>query len=194
MTHFLGVVLDDKTNSHDEELLEPFSENLEIPAYIGEKLDDWLADERRELSEDSPDRNLTDDQFKRKIISQGYYHYDDHGNRLTTYNPDSQWDWYSVGGRWAEDLEDLYGTSTSIPVNKFLQILTEELDEDQIPRALVYDDPEKGPTWLEDGPTGWFGMHDQVIDPEEWRQIIVDKLTAYKHDPNVFVWFYDFHI
>lgn len=26
--------------------------------------------------------------------------YDEDGNELTTYNPDSKWDWYSIGGRW----------------------------------------------------------------------------------------------
>ena len=26
--------------------------------------------------------------------------FDENGNELTTYNPDSKWDWYSIGGRW----------------------------------------------------------------------------------------------
>ena len=33
-----------------------------------------------------------------------YCEYDDDGNELSTYNDDSKWDWYEIGGRWGGEL------------------------------------------------------------------------------------------
>jgi hypothetical protein len=81
-----------------------------------------------------------------------------------------------------------------VPVSKFLAIADQPPADFKMPGVLVYDDPEHGPTWLEDGPTGWFGMHNQKIKPEDWRKLIIEKLKAYEGDPDTWVWFYDFHI
>ena len=40
-----------------------------------------------------------DEDFYKLYRGDGEY-YDDDGNELSTYNPKSKWDWYSIGGRW----------------------------------------------------------------------------------------------
>lgn len=35
--------------------------------------------------------------------------FDEEDNELTTYNPDSKWDWYTVGGRWDGEIPTLSG-------------------------------------------------------------------------------------
>lgn len=39
--------------------------------------------------------------------------YDEDGNELSTYNPNSQWDWYSVGGRWDGGIPMKGGNATN---------------------------------------------------------------------------------
>ena len=41
-----------------------------------------------------------------------YDNYDEEGNELTTYNPDSKWDWYSIGGRWDGSFDKENGKNT----------------------------------------------------------------------------------
>lgn len=45
----------------------------------------------------------TDDDYHDYVISPTDQ-VDEDGNLLTTYNPDSKWDWYSEGGRWGGEL------------------------------------------------------------------------------------------
>jgi len=40
--------------------------------------------------------------------------YDENGNELSTYNPKSKWDWYSVGGRWDGYFNLKDGGSTNV--------------------------------------------------------------------------------
>ena len=37
--------------------------------------------------------------------------YDNDGNELSTYNPDSKWDWYEVGGRWSDGIKKIDGSN-----------------------------------------------------------------------------------
>lgn len=45
-------------------------------------------------------RAKTDEDFWKIEKDTTCFTYDESGNELTTYNPDSKWDWYSIGGRW----------------------------------------------------------------------------------------------
>lgn len=38
--------------------------------------------------------------------------FDEDGNRISTYNPNSKWDWYEIGGRWGGSLKLKDGGST----------------------------------------------------------------------------------
>lgn len=96
------------------EVLAPYDENMTVPArreYIrGNPEDYWSVDDLREsgkLPKDGPlvwkqvvdahnEEWGSDDGEKLFMAEDGARPY-----RLTTYNPESKWDWWVVGGRWS---------------------------------------------------------------------------------------------
>ena len=113
MSHFAVAVFTDGKKSI-EELLAPYSENLEVAPYIyltkQQMIDKALErkkdyTERREKGEDIFDWMLeyinanTDEELYRCEYDADDS-YDENGNQLSTYNPNSKWDWWSVGGRY----------------------------------------------------------------------------------------------
>lgn len=116
MSHFTVLVI---TKDGDyESALAPFDENLEVDPYI-ERTRQQIIDELKERykkSLEKEDSYITkyyadvdwnnDDSI---IAAYRDFHddedFDEQGNELSTYNPDSQWDWYSLGGRWNGSLK-----------------------------------------------------------------------------------------
>jgi len=104
MSHFTVMVFGDNVES----LLEPYDENMNIPKYskgvVSEK-------EKEEFSkyyiESEPAlKNLTFDQLyklKGNDWNDNSWEKDENGLYIeySTYNPNSKWDWYSIGGRWS---------------------------------------------------------------------------------------------
>lgn len=54
----------------------------------------------------------TDDDYYNNYRGDDDDNYDEEGNEITTYNPDSKWDWYSIGGRWDGSLDKEQGKNT----------------------------------------------------------------------------------
>ena len=116
MSHFtVGVICEDPMDV--DKLLAPYSENLEVEPYIGRTKEQMIEDGKRfkehcqEESKNGIEDYMasyltakTDEDFY-NLQKQDYCEYDKDGNELTTYNPDSKWDWYSIGGRWAGELK-----------------------------------------------------------------------------------------
>lgn len=81
------------------------------------------------------------------------------GDLLSTYNLNSKWDWYSIGGRW----------------NKYIKTL----DGDQVNEAYVNEVDWKGSTpfafvtpsgeWHEKGRVGWWAMCSHEKERNEWE-------------------------
>lgn len=115
MSHFTVLVI----GNEPEELLEPFSEHIEVPKYS-----EVSEDEKQSFIETytivKPDRSygIKDEAEaeKNKLLSfdELYDQYGEDWNdsawkkdtngiwcEFSTYNPDSKWDWYQLGGRWA---------------------------------------------------------------------------------------------
>lgn len=97
------------------------------------------------------------------------------GIDMSTYNPQSKWDWYRVGGRFDGSMTDNRQQSengfnfdakhetlanNSIPVAELVQAA-----EPFIPYALVTPDGE----WIERGQMGWWGMSSGDKDRSEWN-------------------------
>jgi uncharacterized short protein YbdD (DUF466 family) len=102
MSHFTVLVI----GGDHEEQLAPFSEHIEVDAYrkythdvtwqkelyakehpdAGEPTLEQIAEFLNERYDEDPDERYAVDET-------GLYH-------MSTYNPDSKWDWYVVGGRW----------------------------------------------------------------------------------------------
>lgn len=93
-------------------VLAPFSENLEVAPYIKQNAEDALK-EFKECQEKYPEdyANATlaewaDDWHCEEV--------DEDGNLLSTYNPNSKWDWFTIGGRWDKMLKLKDGTNVDI--------------------------------------------------------------------------------
>ena len=112
MSHFTILVIGDNVEAQ----LEPYSENLDVTPYA----DGTAEDTRKNLEQGleyyqtkaEPKEYLgkTVDTLtleeKLEILdgwSGGEYRQDENGDliRYSTYNPDSKWDWWEVGGRWS---------------------------------------------------------------------------------------------
>lgn len=100
------------------------------------------------------------------------------GIRTSTYNPNSQWDWYVIGGRWHGGIkgkyrEDLDQYNDNVEANT---VTTEELLEtDFIPFAVLTPDGE----WIEKGKMGWWGMASNEKDENVWSEQFHTVLKKY---------------
>jgi hypothetical protein len=133
------------------------------------------------------------------------------GEVYSTYNPDSRWDWWVVGGRW----EDVYRDSQCEPVAELVTVLAETKAAlqrgDQLRSAPQEghpgEEPERRlPWWFpghlvtlrgDDGEadwiavcrTGWFGFHDRDMTEAEW----IDHLLQMLEGVAAQVVYIDFH-
>lgn len=117
MSHFSVAVITDKLEKV-EEMLAPYSENIRVKPYIDETKEEIInnakqirerALKRKEQGEKLDkfyikylNANTDEELYKLSIYDDEDY--DENGNHLTTYNPNSKWDWFEVGGRWHNDL------------------------------------------------------------------------------------------
>ena len=118
MSHYTVLVIT-KDGDYDE-ALAPFDENLEVAPYVRETREDLIKKEKERHAEylECKAKGEDDSWFEEthpsdldwnddEAILQNYIKnwsdeekFDNEGNRLSTYNPQSKWDWYSLGGRW----------------------------------------------------------------------------------------------
>lgn len=125
MSHFVGLVF----GSNVETLLEPYDENMEVEQYVRYTKDEAIDEVKTRHADNyeyaikladkykNPTTDWEKEQLERanKIIEKGLfisyedaweeaknwgYKIDDEENLMSTYNPDSKWDWYCEGGRW----------------------------------------------------------------------------------------------
>ena len=120
MSHYLVGVIVDKVSDIDR-LLAPYDENLEVEAHISRTKEEMIQ-QGRHTKEQIQKKAEEDEEYRNNISnwSQAYlnaetdeelyaleqdfsHEYDEEGNELTTYNPNSKWDWYCIGGRWSSD-------------------------------------------------------------------------------------------
>lgn len=122
MSHFSVAVFTDGKKSV-EELLAPYDENIEVTPYVeltrqqmiekalerkkdyeqrdrsGKEITDWM----KEYINANTDEELYQCEFDSDCS------YDENGNQLSTYNPDSKWDYWIVGGRCNGKLKAING-------------------------------------------------------------------------------------
>jgi len=119
---------------------------------------------------------------------------DESGSILSTYNPESKWDWYSIGGRWNSKLpasKGLHGEGGLLTPNQYergmydvAKVKDIKFPEDFTTFAVVLPDG----TWYEKGQMGWWATvsnedddwdkhyKERFIDTAkpEWTLTIVD--------------------
>lgn len=107
---------------------------------------------------------------------------DEDGNLLSTYNPKSKWDWYSVGGRWDNELKLVSGELVN-------EAYVSEIDwRDNIPFAFITPDGE----WHEKGKMGWLACVSNEKKKVDWETEFKDFIDNL--DDDVFVTVVDCHI
>lgn len=143
------------------------------------------------------------------------WHMDENGvlAEYSTYNPDSKWDWYTVGGRWANSIktkdgefcdeamlgeidfepypEDSYEDGTDWlgnPCKKLKDGFEWHYDnKDNFPFCVIVDG-----VWCEKGEMGWWACVSNEKDPEDWHEEVKTLLAKLPADS--FVYNVDFHI
>lgn len=269
MSHFpVSVILprlsESEMNAEIERLLEPFSENLEVPEYdhrcycvntaarkYGRMMADKLVgnvDERREMFGKLPEvidwrseqRALISerdfgDEYERftDLIDQRWqefnaeywqeyeatqrdyetyhprYNLPDEdcsechgsGTYRSTYNPQSKWDWYRVGGRFdgtltenPQESENGYNFSAkhetlannSVPVQ---ELLDRHAATGNVFRSYAIVTPEG--EWIERGQMGWWGMSSGDKPEDVWES---ELLTIYRKYADMDIVLLDCHI
>ena len=99
MSHYAVLVLH-KEDQNIDTLLAPYNENLEVEPYLKLTNDEAIIKAKEiyddnNYSEKELIKNYADD-YGYIILNDGLY---------STYNPNSKWDWYEIGGRFSKGLE-----------------------------------------------------------------------------------------
>ena len=100
----------------------------------------------------------------------------------STYNPLSKWDWYAIGNRWDGYLKTKSGEYVNtcylneIDWTDFTEGVKYHLTRSNIPGYLVVDGE-----WHEKFKGLWFGMTDDKMSEDEWKEkffSIIDNLPS----------------
>lgn len=223
MSHFFTVVLVRPTDGVDintqvENLLAPFNEDLEVPAYdkdcycIGRIAHNYgfdIASQKVGAIQSFRDKYwaMPEDQrpeWKEFIfefekineeVAKAHPLYEKPnpeceecngtGKYPSTYNPQSEWDWWDIGGRWNGEIRGDYRGDNSGGFNfgaEFRQIHENmiplsEMKKPVIPFAILTPDGE----WCEKGKMGWWGMVSGRKDENDWEASVKEIYAKY-HD------------
>lgn len=83
------------------------------------------------------------------------------GDIYATYNPDSKWDWYEIGGRWKDMLLTKKGEKTN-------SALVKDIDWNKMQNFHTYAVLHPDGEWIEPGKMAWWGV--SCATPEEERK------------------------
>lgn len=104
MSHYAVLVIYNDGQNFDK-LLAPYNENLEVEPYLKYTVDEAIAYIKEhyvpynDYLKEYADRHLID------WFAENYGLLIKQGGLYSTYNPNSKWDWYSIGGRFDGDLD-----------------------------------------------------------------------------------------
>lgn len=155
MSHFtVAVIVDEAENKEEairkaEEMLAPYDENLEVDPYFC-----------------MGDRSLGACKLDGDTVSYGY---------MSTYNPNSKWDWFQVGGRWAGHLDGKDGQQHDV-----LQF--KDIGGEVEPTFAIVHETEDEVVWDERGEMGWFGVVFDEKKEEDWGVTFRDRLYRFGND------------
>ena len=190
MSHFTILVVGDDVEGQ----LAKYDENLEMPRYVDPDFDaeKTLTDARdalRKYSEDPKLETQDVDPANEAAVFQWWQSEtpdweDGKWVGYSTYNPESKWDWYQIGGRWADGLKikasDGKRTGSTATVGT--------LSGDTHPTYALVIDGE----WFAKGRMGWFGMSNDPGNDAAWWSEFWGRLA--KLDPSLPVTLVDAHI
>lgn len=209
MSHFVGLCF-----GNYEDYLDNYYEGLDVEPYIcytkEEAIDEIKQNKAKnyEWASNHLGEEGYDQDELLKIIEKGLfisyedawekikewgYEIDEDENLLSTYNPDSKWDWYSIGGRW----------SGYLPLKDFdedgnFQYVDEatigEVDWDQfrIEHAAPFCFTTICGEWCESATMGWWCSTSNEKEENAWKEEFWNYLNSL--DKDTIVTAIDFHI
>lgn len=204
MSHFRVAVLQTPDSPEFHELMAPYDENLEVEPRIDVTRDEAIRIARERIGEAkarietgesrSRDENMVAhegdaDEDLLRWFADDYCNQDtdEYGNLLTTYNPNSKWDyygeietltfdeWLASGSEYSEEeLRKEWKVLSTRGDGLFNKryYLDRYGDEDTFVKACMLPDGWAVVTpdgeWCEPGQVGWWGMDSS--EPETWRK------------------------
>lgn len=202
MSHFVVAVFCNDLNEV-EERLAPFTEEVVEGDKYAEFCDrtEEVEIKWRELGgSDSPKEIATQKALGTfgkyesiKDLADGYFGCIKKDGRYGYFhNPNAQWDWYVVGGRWSNELKTKSGQSFNI-------LKVKDIDFDYMSskaegeRWRTHSMLDLEGNWHEQGKMGWWGISSATSDNEE---TFIDYLHKYIEsiDPNTYLVIVDCHI
>ena len=195
MSHFCGIVFGHENNL--DEVLAPFDENLAVDEYIYMTAEEallWAEQRAADLKErcsENPNsyaeetlqkyNNFESEKDLKSYIKDYWETLDDEGNVLSTYNPNSEWDWWVIGGRWSNDL---------LHQGEFLE------NQAALKECEVVDTPfcfiDLDGNWHKSANMGWWGMTSDEKEEDVWENEFREYLNSIPEDTVLTV--IDFHI
>ena len=214
MSHFIGLCFGEYWESN----LDPYDEGLEVEPYVAYTKEEAIDEVKQRYASDYEwaikaleNTSTTEQQRKHaesiierglfisyedawKVVQEWGYEIDEEENLLSRYNPDSRWDWYSIGGRWHSylHLKELDDNGDRIRVDQanFAEIDWDYMiDNDVIPFCFVTEEGE----WVEKGEMGWWGMVSNETPNESWKETFKRYINSIE-DTDCLVTAIDFHI
>lgn len=193
MSHFAVYVVvpkEDMLNMEDyiENILAPYWEELEVKPYISEKKEEIEAkfeEIKKQINETDLDklpdylrpykREKDINKMSIKEFCKSWYgeEMDKAGNTLTTYNPNSKWDWFEIGGRFEKRFIENGIPSDKIQIKELIDTTTNKDFKNLVPFAFVNREGK----WFEQGNMGWFGIssNEKDIWIDEFKELLLNE-------------------
>lgn len=157
MSHYTVAVFTTKDQSV-EDLLAPYDENMKVTPYVRNTKEEILKEIERYCDKDHDLKEKYSKLSDQEKIANwtGYEIFDKEGNPLTTYNPNSKWDWYVTGGRWSGLLKTKDGQQVDSCLVKDLELTPDKKEYDEAIRfweLVVEEQPLKDG---EEKPLNWY--------------------------------------
>jgi len=201
MSHFTVMVIGDEP----EDQLAKYSENIEFDEYLVGAVSE---DEKNDFIDYYKDKYFGNDD---KSFDELYELYGEEWNRnkwrinpedgewskYSTYNPDSKWDWYSLGGRWSGRVLKIKDGATGVKGragvfdNKTGIDAAYKKDIENINEIQTFAVVKDG-VWYERGEMGWWAIVSNEKDEDEWKNKIQKLLESLPDDTLISI--YDCHI
>lgn len=137
--HYKILVIGDNV----DDILAPYDQDLQVEPYIeytkADLIKQWRLDVVKWVYSDEEFERLltrTDEEVYQDEIKkyEDEEEIDEDGNIICTYNPQSKWDWYVIGGRWSNYLETSDGQVDSAEKKDILNL------SDLTAAAVVFED------------------------------------------------------
>jgi hypothetical protein len=187
MTHYIGLVIGDNIEGQ----LARYDENIEVERYRSPvKVRDWLKDELRTASIDPKDLHaiakFLNEKYGDDLLYEQHHVHDGELMEWTTYNPDSKWDWWVIGGRWDFSIALLNGNITNAAAADEIDWPATFANFGGTPGVLVAEG-----VWRANQAYGWFGMSEPNENADGWDEWFVQFVSRLG---NARVTAIDFHI